>query len=165
MSNPMSRYALGVYRTGTHRTMPGTTLGGSVRWPNLRRAFRNYGSEDDWLPIRVDTDAYNTLQPRGGLDALGQMSRRSVRIMFRFVNIMHDALDRVRRRAMKRARDAYTVSYRDDTRFNFGLQEDELVGGNTRRLRTYRIGRTAVPSNWNTAAPEWIRDTYYENMN
>jgi hypothetical protein len=136
------------------------------RWRTMRRAFRNYGSENDWLPLQPTAQSYDEAQPRGGgLDAQGRVSRRVVRITYRFINIMHDALTRVRRRAMKRARDAFTVSYRDDTRFNFGLQEHELLGGNTRRLRTYRIGRTAVPSNWNTAAPEWIRDTYYENMN
>lgn len=130
------------------------------RWRTMRRAFRNYGSENDWLPLQPTAQSYDEAQPRGGgLDAQGRVSRRVVRITYRFINIMHDALTRVRRRAMKRARDAFTVSYRDDTAF------EGLGFGNTRRLRTYRIGRTAVPSNWNTAAPEWIRDTYYENMN
>ena len=136
------------------------------RWRTVRRAFRNYGSENDWIHLRGDEGwLYEHARPRGGLDAQGRQSRRTVRIAYRFLNIMHEALTRFRRRAAKRARDAFTVSYRDDTRFNFGLQEHELLGGNTRRLRTYRIGRTAVPSNWNTAIPEWMRDTYGEDMN
>lgn len=140
------------------------------RWRTMRRAFRNYGSENDWIHLRGNEGAfdgyYELMRPRGGRDTqTNQSSRRTVRITFRFLNIMHEALTRFRRRVLKRARDAFTVRFRDDTPYRGGTIQNLGFGhasgnSNTRRLRTYRIGRTAVPSNWNTAAPRWIRDTY-----
>ena len=128
------------------------------RWRTMRRAFRNYGSENDWIHLRGNEGAfdgyYELMRPRGGRDTqTNQSSRRTVRITFRFLNIMHDAIDRVRRRVRKRARDEFTVTRRDDTRY--GLEYDPFLVQNTRRIRN-------AFTVWDgMATPDWIVQTYH----
>ncbi len=141
MSNPMNKYP----------------LGGSVRWPNLRRAFRNYGSENDFVHLAGAHESYaytNELRAiTGRHDGPLNLSIRATRIAYRFLNIMHDALTRVRRRVRKRARDAFTVTRRDDTRY--GLEYDPFLVQNTRRIRnSFTV--------WDgMATPDWIVQTYH----